>query len=292
VNVVECEQGSAVWFEARLGKVTASRMGDVIATLKKGGYSAERGKYMDQLVVERLTRQIAQHYVSPAMDWGRAYELEAKAAYEFMRDVTVQLVGFVLHPTIDDSGASPDGLVGEDGAVEFKCPTSTTHLETLLSERIDEKYQAQIQWVLACTERQWCDYVSYDPRMPAHLRTFIKRVHRDDKSIAAMAMQVGIFLGELEERIAAIEKAAADRSGAVGNEIAAVDDEQAARDHLLESVRMTLATRWPGDGESAKAAKAAALEKAFKLRSWGAVQQLSLDALTEGRERLRHALSA
>lgn len=205
MRIIDCEQNSAAWFEARLGKVTASRMGDVIATTKKGGYRAERGRYLDQLVVERLTRQITQGFVSPAMSWGNAYENEARAAYEFMCDVTVRLVGFVLHPTIDDSGASPDGLVGEDGAVEFKCPTSTTHIDTLLSGEIAEEHQAQVQWVLACTERRWCDYVSYDPRMPAHLRLFVRRIERDEKEIAAMAMQVGIFLGEIEERVAALE---------------------------------------------------------------------------------------
>jgi putative phage-type endonuclease len=204
VRRFDCEQGSAEWFELRLGKVTASRMGDVIATTKKG-YSAARGRYMDQLVVERLTRQISGGFVSPAMMWGNAYENEARAAYEFMGDVSVELVGFVIHPTFDDSGASPDGLVGEDGMVEVKCPTSSVHIDTLLNGTIAEEYQAQMQWGLDCTGRAWCDYVSYDPRMPPPLRLWVKRLWRDETTIAAMRLQVGIFLGELGERMAALE---------------------------------------------------------------------------------------
>lgn len=202
MRVIDCEQHSEAWFQARLGKVTASRVGDVIGTLKSGGYRAERARYMTQLMVERLTGIITESFVSPAMQWGSATEAQALAAYEFEHDLEVQRIGFVLHPSIDDAGASPDGLVGDDGMVQVKCPTTAVHLESLLEgDPTGGSHLPQVMWEMACTGRQWSDLVLYDPRVPPALRMVTVRVQRDEKAIAAMELAVGIFLGELAEKV-------------------------------------------------------------------------------------------
>ena len=195
------EQGSPEWFAQRLGKVTASRVADVIAKTKTGP-AASRANYMAQLVCERLTNVVAPSYVSPEMQWGTDQEPNARAAYEFRMDATVDPIDFVPHPTIDDSGASPDGLVGADGLVEIKCPNSATHIETLLGRSVPGKYVTQIQWQLACTGRQWCDYVSFDPRLPESMSLFVSRVHRDVGMIADLEKQVSEFLAELSRKVA------------------------------------------------------------------------------------------
>jgi putative phage-type endonuclease len=190
------EQGSADWFAERLGKVTASRVADVIAKTKTG-WGAMRANYMAQLVAERLTGNIAESFTNAAMQWGTDMEPEARATYEFFTNATVEPASFVKHPTIGDTGASPDGYVGADGLVEIKCPMTATHIETLLSGSVAGKYVTQIQWQLACTGRQWADFVSFDPRMPATMSTFIKRVPRDDVMIASLEADVIEFLSEL-----------------------------------------------------------------------------------------------
>jgi putative phage-type endonuclease len=190
------EQGSADWFAERLGKVTASRVADVIAKTKTG-WGAMRANYMAQLVAERLTGNIAESFTNAAMQWGTDMEPEARATYEFFTNATVEPASFVKHPTIGDTGASPDGYVGADGLVEIKCPITATHIETLLSGSVAGKYVTQIQWQLACTGRQWADFVSFDPRMPATMSTFIKRVPRDDVMIASLEADVIEFLAEL-----------------------------------------------------------------------------------------------
>jgi putative phage-type endonuclease len=195
-------QGSVEWFALRLGKVTASRVADVVAKTKTG-WGASRANYMGQLIAERLTDTVAPSYVSPEMQWGTDQEPNARAAYEWRTDATVELIGFVDHPTILRSGASPDGLVGADCMVEFKCPNTATHIETLLSQAVPGKYITQMQWQMACRpERKWCDYVSFDPRMPEHMSTFIKRIQRDDTTIKTLEAQVREFLAELEAKLA------------------------------------------------------------------------------------------
>ena len=115
-------------------------------------------------------------------------------------------LGFGSHPSVPMSGASPDGLVGEDGLVEIKCPTTVTHIDTLIGDEVPQKYIPQMQWQLACTGRQWCDFVSFDPRLPESLRMFLRRVHRDDALIGELQAQVGLFLHELDQRLLALSR--------------------------------------------------------------------------------------
>lgn len=199
------EQGSPEWFAQRLGKVTASRVADVIAKTKTGP-AASRTNYMAQLVCERLTNVVAPSYVSPEMKWGTDQEPSARAAYEFRTDATVEPIDFVPHPRIINSGASPDGLVAADGLVEIKCPNTATHIETLLGRSVPGKYITQIQWQLACTGRQWCDYVSFDPRMPETMSLFVSRVPRDPGMIADLESQVTVFLAELDLKVMDLKK--------------------------------------------------------------------------------------
>jgi putative phage-type endonuclease len=193
-------QGSAEWFTIRCGKVTASRVADIIAKTKTGP-SASRANYMAQLIAERLTGEVQESYTNAAMQWGTEKEPDARTAYEFRSDVTVEQIGFVIHPRIAHSGASPDGLVVTDGLVEIKCPNTATHIETLQGRSVPSKYVTQIQWQLACTGRNWCDYVSFDPRMPESMSLFVSRVERDDKTISELEAQVSEFLSELDRKV-------------------------------------------------------------------------------------------
>jgi putative phage-type endonuclease len=194
--MTEIIQGTDEWKQLRLGKVTASRVADVIAKTKSG-YSASRANYMAQLIAERLTGTVAESYTNAAMQHGTETEPEARSAFEFYQGVTVQQVAFVPHPKIDQAGCSPDGLVGDDGLVEIKCPNTATHLETLLGQAIPSKYEAQMQFQMACTGRKHCDFVSYDPRMPEHMRLFVKRLQRDDKRISEIEEEIASFLLEM-----------------------------------------------------------------------------------------------
>ena len=197
-------QGSPEWFAARLGKVTASRIADVVARTKSG-WGASRANYMSALVCERLTGVKEDTYVNAAMQWGTDHEPEARAAYEFLTGNAVELVGFVDHPKIPMSGASPDGHIGEDGSLEIKCPQTASHLEFLLEQSIPQKYMLQMQWQLACSGRQWADFVSYDPRMPEGLRMFQKRVQRDSALIPVLEKDVADFLAELDATVAKLK---------------------------------------------------------------------------------------
>ena len=198
------EQRTDDWFAARLGKVTASRVADVVAKTKSG-YSASRQNYMADLIVERLTGQKASNFSNAAMDWGVEQEPAARAAYSARTGELVEEVGFIDHPTIAMSGASPDGLVG-DGCVEFKCPNTATHLEYLLAGKPPEKYVTQMQWQRACTGKTFCEFVSYDPRLPEHLQMLVVRVPRDDKRIAELEAEVQKFLSELNDKLQQLEK--------------------------------------------------------------------------------------
>ena len=193
-------QGSEEWLAARLGKVTASRMDDLLARTKSG-YGAGRSNYMAQLIAERMTGKVAESYTNAAMAWGTENEPAARAAYEFVTDQEVTETGFILHPGINDSGASPDGLVGDKGLVEIKCPNTATHIETLLTHTIPGKYQKQMLWQMACTGRVWCDFVSFDPRMPEHLRIFVQRMAVDSKEVQRMELEVVEFLTEMVDKI-------------------------------------------------------------------------------------------
>jgi putative phage-type endonuclease len=194
------EQGSDAWFNIRIGKVTASRVADVLAKTKTG-YSTTRDNYMAQLVCERLTGQKGESFTNAAIQHGIETEAYARAAYEARYDVLVDEVGFVSHPTIEMSGASPDGLVGDDGLIEIKCPNTATHIETLLSESVPNKYYTQMQFQIACTGRKWCDFVSFDNRLPTELQMFVKRVPRDDMYIKLIEDEIVKFLAELDTKI-------------------------------------------------------------------------------------------
>lgn len=198
-------QGSAEWHQARCGKVTASRIADVMAKTKTG-YGASRANYMAELVAERLSGSPAEGFTNSAMAWGTEQEPEARRAYEFWRNVEVQEVGFVPHPKIAASGASPDGLVGKDGLVEIKCPNTATHLETLLGSAADRKYVLQMQWQMACTGRAWCDFVSFDPRLPAAYQIYVYRVTADVALQAEIDAEVRKFLEELDAKVDELRK--------------------------------------------------------------------------------------
>lgn len=197
------EQGSAEWLAERLGRVTASRIADMLAQTKSG-WGASRAAYKAQLVAERLTGAVAATFTNREMQWGTETEPQARAAYEFMRDATVEQVGFVQHPRIPMTGASPDGLVGTDGLLELKCPATQTHIDTLLGGSIPSRYVLQMQWQLACTGRVWCDFASFDPRMPGNMSLFVKRLARDDAEIARLEKETVAFLSEVDETVAAL----------------------------------------------------------------------------------------
>jgi len=194
------EQYSDEWWQARLGKATASKIADIVAKTRSG-VSASRTNYEAQLIAERLTGTPPDCYTSAAMQWGTDKEPEARSAYQFFADLEVQEVGFFDHPYIEMSGASPDGLVGTDGLVEIKCPNTATHLATLINGKVPAQYMTQMQWQMACTERTWCDWVSYDPRLPESMRLFIKRIERDDERISVLEKEVRRFLDEVAGKV-------------------------------------------------------------------------------------------
>lgn len=203
MNVIDCEQNSAEWLAARCGSLGASSIADMVAKTRTG-WGASRFNLAAKLVCERLTGTPQESYTNAAMQWGHDTEPQARAMYEFMRDVAVQQVGLVLHPSISKSHASPDGLVGDDGLIEIKCPNTATHIETLLSEDVEGKYVKQMQWQMACCGRAWCDFVSFDPRLPAEMQIFVQRVRRDDEFIAELEREARLFLAEIDKTIATL----------------------------------------------------------------------------------------
>lgn len=195
------EQRSPEWFAARAGKVTASRIADVMARTKTG-WGASREGYLSQLVIERLTGMCEAGFTNAAMQWGTDQEPNARDCYSFAAGVAVVEEGFVPHPTIAMAGASPDGLVDATGLVEIKCPNSATHIATLRGAPIADKYIKQMQFQLACTGRAWCDFVSYDPRLPVEMQLHVIRVDRDDALVAEIEEAVVVFLVEVDTAIA------------------------------------------------------------------------------------------
>ena len=189
------EQRSEEWFQARLGKVTASRVSDVLSKIKSGE-SASRRNYKIQLVSERLTGEKQESYINQAMQDGIDREVFARDRY-VQQFGEVEEVGFVKHPTLQ-AGASPDGMVGDDGLLEIKCPMGTTHTETLMTQEVPSKYIPQIQFQLRCTGRKWCDFVSYNPMFPEHLQVFVKRVEADEVYQAELDKEIELFLIEVQ----------------------------------------------------------------------------------------------
>ncbi len=191
------EQRTEEWYQARLGKVTASRVADVLSKIKPGE-SASRKNYKMELVVQRLTGQPGESFTNAAMEWGTATEPQARMAYEAHTGSFVEEKGFVDHPTIEGFGCSPDGVVGE-GLIEIKCGNTTTHIDWLLSEKAPSKYIPQMMCQMSVTGAKWCDFVSFDPRVPDDLQLFIVRVERDDEYIAEMEKEVKEFLQEVDD---------------------------------------------------------------------------------------------
>ena len=203
MKVIDCEQNSAECLAARCGSLGASSIADMVAKTRTG-WGASRFNLAARIVCERLTGTPQESYTNAAMQWGHDTEPQARAMYEFMRDVAVQQVGLVLHPSINKSHASPDGLVGDDGLIEIKCPNTATHIETLLSEDVEGRYVKQMQWQMACCGRAWCDFVSFDPRLPAEMQMFVQRVRRDDEFIAELEREARSFLAEIDKTIATL----------------------------------------------------------------------------------------
>lgn len=198
------EQRTEEWHNARLGKVTASRIADVMAKTKSG-YSTARKNYMAELLCQRLTGQHEHNYTSPAMQRGIDLEAKARAVYMIETGHDVEEVGLIEHPTIAMSGASPDGLVDSDGLIEIKCPNTATHLDFLTSHTPKKEYILQMQWQMACTGRQWCDFISYDDRLPERLAYRTIRIQRDEEKITEIEGEVMKFLEELNEKIRQLE---------------------------------------------------------------------------------------
>ena len=190
-------QRSPEWFAARCGSLGASQLADALAKTKSG-WGASRANLRAKLVVERLTGQQEESFTSAAMQWGVDKEEEARIAYSFLTGRNVVEVSLYKHPTIIGSHASPDGLVDDDGCLEIKCPNSATHIETLKSNQVAHKYLLQMQWQMACADRQWCDFVSFDPRMPDHLTLYVQRVERDNDMLAILEAEVSTFLSEVD----------------------------------------------------------------------------------------------
>lgn len=199
-------QGTIEWFSARCGRVTASEVANAISIAKtgknKGGSTEGRKTYLASIVAEILTGEPdMEGYITGSMNRGRDEEPLARAAYEVATDLDVSLVGFVLHPTIERAGCSPDALVGPDGLLEIKNPKTKNHIAYMLSGELPEEYEPQVMFSLACTEREWCDFVSYDSRMPPGLRIFCKRVYRNEERIREINEGVVQFLEEADDII-------------------------------------------------------------------------------------------
>ena len=194
------EQGTPEWHAARLGKATASKINDVMAKLKGGGEAAGRRNYRAQLVAERLTGEPTETYVNDAMRRGSDMEPLAREAYEFLTGADVVQIGFIDHPTIPMSGCSPDGLIGEKGMLEIKSPNTATHIDWLLGGKVPPEHVNQMRWQMECSGREWCDFASYDPRLPVELQLFVApRLWVDFAAVAPIRIEVMTFLAEVNE---------------------------------------------------------------------------------------------
>ena len=207
------EQRTDEWHAVRCGKITASRMGAVMNVLKNGTAGAERRKYTAELVCERLTGNPTPFFENNAMRHGTETEPLARNAYTLATGNLVDEVGFFDHPSIPNAGASPDGLIDDDGLIEIKCPETYTHIETLRTGEIKQDYLYQMQWQMECTGRKWCDFVSFDDRLPEKLQLFIKRVYRDDKLIDEMKNQVWAVNREIDNTLKDLEKIIEQKGG-------------------------------------------------------------------------------
>ena len=199
MKILKVKQGTKDWLDARAGKVTASRINDVMAKIKSGEAAARRD-YRIELVTEILTGlPVPGGYQSPEMLWGSEQEPFGRAAYEMKTGTMVDEVGLILHPSIDRAAASPDGMIlDQNGGIEIKAPKTSTHIELLDSGKIPERYKFQMAWQQACGGLDWIDFVSWDPRLPEHLQLFIARYDRDPEFIDRIETEVRLFLMEVE----------------------------------------------------------------------------------------------
>ena len=197
------EQGSEEWKLLRAGNATASRIADVISKTKSG-YSASRKNYLTELALERLG-VFEEMYINYDMQHGTDTEPFARATYEAENSVMVEQVAYVPHKTIKNAGASPDGIVG-DGLVEIKCPKQTTHLDYLIAGVVPEKYKPQMAWQMSCTGAKWCDFVSFDDRVPEELQYFEVRYERDDAYIEMLEKEVSAFLIDVDKKVEQLEE--------------------------------------------------------------------------------------
>lgn len=203
MKIIACEQGTPEWMAARCGLVTGSRVDAVCAKGKGSAPAATRETYLAELVAERLSGTVCQDgkFQSAAMKQGSEREAEARALYQFMRNAECSTVGFVLHPTIEGAGVSPDTLVGLEGLAEHKCPQAKAHLAALMGASIDGGYLKQMHWQMACTGRKWVDFVSYSPSFPDAMQLHIRRVPRDETIIAELEKEVRLFLAEVASTV-------------------------------------------------------------------------------------------
>lgn len=201
---LDIKQGSEEWKQARAGSLGASVVYEAVARTKTG-YGASRANRMATLVIERLTGKPQDTFQNAAMLHGIETEPEARLAYEFWTDVNVRQIGLVRHPNIGGTHASPDGLVGETGLLEIKCPQAAQHLATLRGEPIPDKYQIQMLWQMRCCEREWTDFVSYNPAFPENMQMHVQRFARDDARIKELEAEVIPFLREVDDHVAALK---------------------------------------------------------------------------------------
>lgn len=199
------EQGTPQWLQERCGFVTASRIKDVQAKIKSGE-AAGRANYRAELVAQRLTGQVQESYTNAAMDRGTELEPFARASYEIRFGSVVEETGFIKHPKIEWTGASPDGLVGSDGLLEIKCPNTSTHIGYLLAGTVPAQYVPQMTWQIACTGRKWCDFASYDPRMPEELQLFVVRFTPTKEQMSETERDVIAFLEEVDSTVKRLEQ--------------------------------------------------------------------------------------
>jgi len=200
--ILKIQQQTPEWLAERCGRITGSRVCDVMSRLKNGKPSTKRQNYLIELVSERLTGMAAEHYVTNAMVWGAETERDARGAYEAESGNEVDKVGMAIHPNIDCFSASPDGSIGADGLFEAKCPTTATHIEWMLAGEVPDEHKDQCYAEMACWERDWVDFVSFDPRVPPQHQLFIKRLERDEKRIAEIEFAIVEFNAEIDDVIA------------------------------------------------------------------------------------------
>ena len=199
------DQHSAEWWQIRCGRVTASRVWDIMARTQKGAYTAARGHYLREKVAERITGKPRDRKRVKSLDDRLDLEPDARTAYEFYYDQKIELAGFIEHPRIPNAGCSPDGLIGTDGGIEIKCCDPEQHLEIITTESIDPGYLCQCHFNIACTERDWWAFTAFNPDMPEDLKVWRRVIERDREVIANMEHEVIEFLAEVDQKVAQVQ---------------------------------------------------------------------------------------